>query len=157
MLPYPLPVNGSQCLPPNGHLAHLQPDPLITPSTSLVGLSWDKEKLLCTPCEEQSQRPARSTKPPLWLTWTCPHCLHWTTNRGGPLEAIPHAVIKITPQSPTRPLFCFFFSFWSHYTAYVILVPQPGIEPGPSAVRVQSPNPWTAREFPCLVSFTIKF
>ena len=28
-----------------------------------------------------------------------------------------------------------------------ILVPWPGIEPGPSAVRVQSPNHWTAREF----------
>ena len=28
------------------------------------------------------------------------------------------------------------------------IVPQPGIEPGPLAVRVQSPNHWTAREFP---------
>ena len=29
-----------------------------------------------------------------------------------------------------------------------ILVPQPGIEPGPSAVKVQSPNHQTARKFP---------
>ena len=29
-----------------------------------------------------------------------------------------------------------------------ILVPRPGIEPGPSAVRAWSPNHWTAREFP---------
>ena len=29
-----------------------------------------------------------------------------------------------------------------------ILVPQPGIEPGPSAVKAPSPNHWTAREFP---------
>ena len=29
-----------------------------------------------------------------------------------------------------------------------ILVPRPGIEPRPSAVRVQSPNHWTAREVP---------
>ena len=34
-----------------------------------------------------------------------------------------------------------------------ILVPGPGIEPGPSAVRVQSPNHWTAREVPCPASF----
>ena len=31
-----------------------------------------------------------------------------------------------------------------------ILVPQPGIEPTPSAVKVQSPNHWTAKEFPNL-------
>ena len=29
-----------------------------------------------------------------------------------------------------------------------ILVSRPGIESGPSAVKVQSPNHWTAREFP---------
>ena len=29
-----------------------------------------------------------------------------------------------------------------------ILVSRPGIEPGPSAVKVRSPNHWTAREFP---------
>ncbi|XP_067605846.1 uncharacterized protein [Pseudorca crassidens] len=29
-----------------------------------------------------------------------------------------------------------------------ILVPQPGIEPGPSAVKVGSPTHWTTREFP---------
>ena len=29
-----------------------------------------------------------------------------------------------------------------------ILVPRPGIEPGPSAVRPQNSNPWTARECP---------
>ena len=42
-----------------------------------------------------------------------------------------HTVMKIKPQSPTRPLFCFFFSFWPHHTACVILVPRPGIKPGP--------------------------
>ena len=35
-----------------------------------------------------------------------------------------------------------------------ILVPWPGIEPGPSAVRVQSPNHWTAREF-CRWGFSL--
>ena len=29
-----------------------------------------------------------------------------------------------------------------------ILVPRPGIEPVPSAVTAQSPNYWSAREFP---------
>ena len=29
-----------------------------------------------------------------------------------------------------------------------ILVPSPGIEPRPSAVKAQSPNHWTARELP---------
>ena len=29
-----------------------------------------------------------------------------------------------------------------------ILVPQPGIEPGPPAMKAQSPNHWIAREFP---------
>ena len=34
-----------------------------------------------------------------------------------------------------------------------ILVSRPGIEPGPPAVRAQSPNHWTAREFPIIQSF----
>ena len=33
-----------------------------------------------------------------------------------------------------------------------ILVPQPGIKPGPSAVKAQSPNHWTTREFPKIVN-----
>ena len=36
--------------------------------------------------------------------------------------------------------------------AYGILVPWPGIEPGPLAVTRQSPNHWTAREFPRLAT-----
>ena len=38
--------------------------------------------------------------------------------------------------------------FWPHHSACRILVPQPGMEPRPSAVRVQSSNHWTAWEFP---------
>ena len=34
-----------------------------------------------------------------------------------------------------------------------ILVSQPGIEPGPLAVKAQSPNHWTAREFPKLSNY----
>ena len=40
--------------------------------------------------------------------------------------------------------------FLLHCTVCGILVPRPGIEPGPSAVRAQSPNHWTARKFPLL-------
>jgi len=38
--------------------------------------------------------------------------------------------------------------FWLNYGACGILVPQPGIEPRPSIVRVPTPNHWNAREFP---------
>ena len=42
----------------------------------------------------------------------------------------------------------FFLSFFFFgLTACGILVPQPGTEPGPSAVKAQSPKHWTAREF----------
>ena len=41
------------------------------------------------------------------------------------------------------------FVFWLCCTACGILLPRPGIEPVPPAVEVQSPNHWTAREFPC--------
>ena len=44
---------------------------------------------------------------------------------------------------------CLFVCFWSR-TACGILVPWPWIEPGPSAVKAQSPNHWTVRESPCL-------
>ena len=38
--------------------------------------------------------------------------------------------------------------FWPHLAACGILVPQPEIEPRTLAVKVPSPNHWTAREFP---------
>ena len=44
--------------------------------------------------------------------------------------------------------FLFFSPLWSHHAACGMLAPQPGTEPGPSAVKVRSPNHWTAREFP---------
>ena len=42
------------------------------------------------------------------------------------------------------------FFFWPRLAACGILVPRPGIEPGPTAVKVWSPNDWPTREFPCL-------
>ena len=54
-----------------------------------------------------------------------------------------------TPTSSTsRYSFFLTFFFWLHHAACGILVPPPGIEPGPSAVKALSPNHWTAREFP---------
>ena len=41
-----------------------------------------------------------------------------------------------------------FFFFWPCHTAYRILIPQSGLEPRATAVKAQSPNHWTAREFP---------
>ena len=41
-----------------------------------------------------------------------------------------------------------FLFFWP--CSMGILVPQPGIKPVPSAVKAQSPNHWTAREFPII-------
>ena len=45
-------------------------------------------------------------------------------------------------------LFGFLIFFWLHPVARGILVPRPGIEPRPLAVKVRNPNHWTAREFP---------
>ena len=37
---------------------------------------------------------------------------------------------------------------WLRLTACGILIPQPGIEHAPLAMKALSPNHWTAREFP---------
>ena len=47
-------------------------------------------------------------------------------------------------------LVLFLVFFWLHHVAYGILVPQPGIDPWPTAVKVPSPNHWTAGDFPPL-------
>ena len=44
-----------------------------------------------------------------------------------------------------------FFFFWPYQVAYGILVPHPGIKPVPSAVKVWSPNRWTARKVPLYI------
>ena len=53
-----------------------------------------------------------------------------------------------TREVPRLQFFFFFFFFLPHGTICGILVPRPGIKPGPLAVREQSPSHWTAREFP---------
>ena len=46
-----------------------------------------------------------------------------------------------------------FLFFFFGLAAFGILVPPPGIEPGPLAVEVLSPNHWTAKELLGIVSF----
>ena len=43
---------------------------------------------------------------------------------------------------------CVYFFLAVPSAACRVLVPPPGIEPGPMAVTGLSPNPWTAGEFP---------
>ena len=43
------------------------------------------------------------------------------------------------------------YFFCPRHAACGILVPRPGIKPGPMAVKALSPNPWTTREFPHFV------
>ena len=40
-----------------------------------------------------------------------------------------------------------FIYFWLPRPACGLLAPWPGIEPIPSAVKVQGPKPWTTRDF----------
>ena len=46
-------------------------------------------------------------------------------------------------------LFLIFILFFVMLRGCGILVPQPVVEPGPSAVSTRSPNHWTTKEFPC--------
>ena len=56
---------------------------------------------------------------------------------------------QVTCTSTLLAIF-YLFTFWPCLKACGILVPQPGIEPGPLAMKEQSPNHWTAWEFPVL-------
>ena len=53
------------------------------------------------------------------------------------------ALARLTP--PGTPLFIY---LWPHHVAHRILVPQPGIEPMPPALEVQSSNHWITRGVP---------
>ena len=53
-------------------------------------------------------------------------------------------------------LFSVFVCLFFGCVARGILVPRPGIEPGHLAVKAQSPNHWTAREFPVFLIVDLK-
>ena len=67
------------------------------------------------------------------------HCLY---------ECISSLVDRHFLQDHT--IYSFIHSFMPYHAACGILVPQPGIEPEPLAVKARSSNHWTAREFPGL-------
>ena len=70
------------------------------------------------------------------------------TQPGGKLGQTPwrrtvHRVPPVWGKQTPLFVFCFFGC-----VAGGILIPQPGMEPRPSAVKARSPNHWTTREFP---------
>ena len=90
----------------------------------------------------------------------------WDPPRPG-LEPVSPALAGrlSTTAPPGKPCCCFLYSFvrssFSIHLSYLfvclfiygcsawgILVLPPGIEPAPSAVKAQSPNHWTTRDFP---------
>ena len=69
----------------------------------------------------------------------------WDPPRPGLEPASPALAGRFsTTAPPGKPRFVFF----ACHVACRILVPRPGIKPRPSAMKAQSPNHWTAREFP---------
>ena len=80
------------------------------------------------------------------LEQTLPHSL----SRSQPHR---HLGFRLLASRAARKLISGFF--WLCRTACGILVPRPGMKPGPSAVEVQSPNHRTAGEFPNFCFFKI--
>lgn len=74
----------------------------------------------------------------------------WTNNLSSCIFSVctyKMGIMKV-PTTDSWEIFFLTFLFWTHHEACGILVPQPGVEPRPPAVKSLSPNPWTAREFP---------
>ena len=92
-------------------------------------------------------------------------------NMGGPPSEIynqdegePGSPFSETPSSMERGssergflFFLFYDYYWLHHMAGGILDPQPGMEPLPSALEVQSPHYWTVRECQKEISSEITF
>ena len=72
-------------------------------------------------------------------------CDSWGRKESDTTEWLNWTELNHTPRDIDHLLFIYFFLLCM---ACGILVPQPGIEPVPSTVKVWSPNHWTAREFP---------
>ena len=75
-----------------------------------------------------------------WMDKNSPHLLR-AFYMPGTVLSTSHTLSHLIP---SKLLCC----FWLRHRACGILAPQPGIEPRPSAVKVWSPNHWTARKFP---------
>ena len=83
-----------------------------------------------------------------------PFTLRTPWNQDFPTGLFTLAVISEVETTYIRiaPLF-FYLLFWPYCVACRILVPRPGTEPRPMAVKAPSPNHWTAREIPRNCSF----
>ena len=73
---------------------------------------------------------------------------HFIIDITGPLEKKKKKTFWLVVFQSLDGIFIYLFIFLSCLMAYGILVPQPGIEPGPSAVRAWIPNHLTSAEFP---------
>ena len=60
---------------------------------------------------------------------------------------LPHLLFSPGESSHGSNFYCFGFFLAATCVTYGILVPQPGIEPVPSAVKPWGPHHWTTREF----------
>lgn len=64
----------------------------------------------------------------------------------------PKGILCLWASSITIQFFFFFF-FCLHLVTYRTLVSPPGMEARPTAMKAQSPNSWSAREFPLIIQF----
>ena len=84
---------------------------------------WGQEMEIRWPVRQPLQRPMKTV---VWFLWSS----------------------RRQESSTRREVAFFFFFFWLHCVPYGILGPWSGIGLRPLAVKAQSPNHWTAREFP---------
>ena len=108
---------------------------------------------------EHNQAGANDFQHLIWKFWVCVsyllcgttlivlNVLIWLLSTSTGLSN--HGVLS-SEKTPARNFtnHFFFFFFWPRHVACGTLVPWPGIEPGPLAVKVQSPDHWTTREVP---------
>ena len=83
---------------------------------------------------------------------------HVGSSRTRARTCVPCIGRRILNHCATReiPIYLFLFSFfWPYCMACRILALWPGIEPRPSAVKAQSPNHWTTREFPYILFYIL--
>lgn len=129
--------------------ARWKPCCLHYPSSFLCfSFKWDlvPEPLLCTGLDFQS------------MAISCPNSRHLSrhlftfTAFSFSLHILisPLGWSKVYDQELYFHLFILWIVFVSLSGVCGILVPWPGIEPGPSAVKAESLNHWTIREFPIL-------
>ena len=127
-----------------GHSVDLWHSPCVSPSSLVLCLM--NSSSLASPdshlCLFNSGRPLGSPE----FFSSCVEA--WTFSPGselGQLEEPEHSVHLFSISQGSLSFF-----FLAAPCAYGILVPQPGIEPRPSAMKAQSLNHWTIGDFPSL-------